>query len=333
MPQIIRWGILGAGRISRKFASDLSLVADAKLVAVGARTKEGADTFAAEFNIPHSHGSYEELVNNPEVDIIYIGTTHNFHYEHTLLCLNHNKHVLCEKPFAMHAKHVKEMLALARSKNLFLMEALWTKFLPQYNKVKQMLAEGKLGEIRSIRADFGFRPQEPVAPRLYDPALGGGSLLDIGIYPIFITLSLLGRPQLIEAVMTPASTGVDLQCAMTFKYENGALAQLFSTNESNTNTEADIAGTKGRVRMRGRFHELSAVIDFEDFAAKETSAVDFERDAEGWGYQYEARHASECLRQGLTESTVMTHQDSIDIIETLDAVRKIAGIHYPADEE
>lgn len=332
MPQIIRWGILGAGRIARKFAADLTLVNDAKLVAVGARTKEGADAFAAEFNIPHSHGSYADLVTNPEVDIIYVATTHNFHHGHTLLCLNNNKAVLCEKPFGMNAKQVKEMIAVARERKIFLMEAFWTKFLPQYNKVLEMIDEGKIGDIRSIRADFGFRPPEPVSPRLYDPALGGGSLLDIGIYPIFITLSLLGRPDVIEAFMSPASTGVDLQCAMLFKYNNGALAQLFSTNDSNTATEADISGTKGRIRMRGRFHELSAVIDYTSGRADEMQPVAFDKDQSGWGYQYEARHAGECLRKGLTESPVMTLQHSIDLIETLDAVRAAAGIHYPADE-
>jgi len=334
MAQIIRWGILGAGRIARKFASDLRLVEDAQLTAVGARTQQGADTFAAEFNIPHSHGSYQELIADTEVDIIYIATTHNFHYENTLLCLNNNKAVLCEKPFAMNAKQVKEMINLAREKKLFLMEALWTKFLPQYNKVRQMINDGMIGDIRSIRADFGFRPQEPVSPRLFDPALGGGTVLDIGIYPVFITLSLLGRPDEIEATMSPAPTGVDLQCAMLFKYKNGALAQLFSTNDSNTATEADISGTTGRIRMRGRFHELSAVIDYTSGErADETEAIPFDKDAAGFGYQYQARHAGECLRSGLTESPVMSHQHSIDLIETLDAIRAKAGIHYPADNE
>jgi len=332
MAQIIRWGILGAGRIARKFAADLSLVDGAQLMAVGARTKESADAFAAEFNIPHSHDSYAALVASPEVDIIYVATTHNFHYEHTLLCLNNDKAVLCEKPFAMNARQVKEMISLAREKKIFLMEALWTKFLPQYNKVIEMIKDDKIGEIRSVRADFGFTPPQPISPRLYDPELGGGSLMDIGIYPVFITLSLLGKPDDIEATMSPTETGVDLQCAMLFKYKNGALAQLFSTNDSNTATEADISGTRGRIRMRGRFHELSAVIDYTSGRADEMQPVAFDKDPSGNGYQYEARHAGECLRMGLTESPVMSLQHSIDLIETLDVIRAAAGIHYPADK-
>lgn len=333
MSKVIRWGILGAGRIARKFAADLTFIDDASLVAIGARTKESADTFASEFNIPHSHGSYDELVANPEVDIIYVATTHNFHYEHTLLCLNNNKAVLCEKPFAMNSRQVKKMIALAREKKIFLMEALWTKFLPQFVKATEMIKEGKIGEITSIRADFGFRPQPPVAPRLFDPALGGGSLMDIGIYPVFVALSLLGKPGSIQAEMTPAHTGVDLQCAVNFKYGNNALAQLFSTNASDTATEADISGTKGRIRLKGRFHEHSCTLNFTNGKDEDMQEVPVDKDAGGWGYQYEARHAGECLQKGLLESPVMSHQDSIDLIETLDTIRRIAGIHYPSDNE
>ncbi|HVX52455.1 MAG TPA: Gfo/Idh/MocA family oxidoreductase, partial [Chitinophagaceae bacterium] len=320
------------GRIAGKFASDLKLVEDAQLVAVAARDKERAAAFAAQFGAQRSYASYGELVACNDVDIIYVATTHNFHYEHTLLCLHNNKAVLCEKPFGINGRQVKEMIALARHKNIFLMEALWTKFLPQFGRLKEMIAKDMLGEIRNIRADFGFRPKDPVPPRLFDPALGGGSLLDIGIYPVFITLALLGKPDVIEASMSPAHTGVDLQCAIMFKYKNGALAQLFSTNDTDTATEADINGTKGCVRLKGRFHELSAVIEFTPKPG-ETQVMPFVKDDAGWGYQYEARHAGECLRKGLTESPVMTHQDSIDLIETLDRIRQKAGIYYPADDE
>jgi len=330
MQKNIRWGVFGAGRIARKFANDLSFAEDATLVAVGARSQQNADAFAAEFNIPHSHGSYDALVNDAEVDIIYVATTHNFHHEHTLLCLNHDKAVLCEKPFAMNARQVHEMINLAREKKIFLMEALWTKFLPQFVKATQMIKDGMIGDITSIRADFGFRPQEPVAPRLFDPALGGGSLMDIGIYPVFVALSLLGKPGNIQAEMTPAHTGVDLQCAMTFKYGDKALAQLFSTNASDTATEADIIGTRGRIRLKGRFHEHSCTVNYAT-GSNELQEVPVDKDAGGWGYQYEARHAGQCLREGLLESPVMSHQDSIDLIETLDAIRKIAGIYYPSD--
>ncbi len=330
MPQIIRWGILGAGRIARKFASDLSLVNDAQLVAVGSRNKTTCDAFADDFNIPNRHLSYEALVSNPEVDIIYIATPHMLHYENTLLCLEHGKAVLCEKPFAMNARQVKAMVAKAQEKKLFLMEALWSKFLPQFIKVQQMIKEGMIGQITSIRADFGFTTTEPEPARLYDPALGGGSLLDIGIYPVFVALSLLGKPDVIQATMTPTQSGVDEQCLVSFTYKNGAVAQLFSTISGNTAVEADITGREGRIRMTNRFHNLTANLEYSGGNA-EAQKIEVDKDSSGFGYQYEARHAGDCVRQGLLESPVMSHQDSIDLIETLDAIRKAAGIHYQWD--
>src|SRR5450755_1164205 len=203
----IRWGILGCGRIARKFAADLIHVADATLTAVGARQLESAQVFAKEFPVSHVHGSYEALVSDPEVDVIYIASPHALHHEHTLLCLNHQKAVLCEKAFALNLRQAKDMVDRARAKKVFLMEAIWSKFLPQYQKLQELIAGGELGEIRNVLIDFGFIPQPPVPPRLFDPALGGGSLLDIGIYNVFMALSFLGKPDEIEASMTPAVTG------------------------------------------------------------------------------------------------------------------------------
>src|SRR4051812_31799540 len=197
--ETIRWGILGCGRIARKFAADLSLVEGAALYAVGARHMESARTFAKEFPAPYVHGSYHELVNNPEVDVIYVASPHALHHEHTLLCLNHDKAVLCEKAFALNLRQAKEMIAVSRNRKIFLMEALWSKFLPQYQKLQELIAAGELGDIQSILVNFGFIAQQPVPPRLFDPALGGGSLLDIGIYNVFLVLSILGRPDTIEA--------------------------------------------------------------------------------------------------------------------------------------
>jgi predicted dehydrogenase len=326
----IRWGILGCGRIARKFAADLTLVEGATLYALGARRLDDAKAFANEFPAPHVHGSYEELVSNPEVDVIYIASPHALHHEHTLLCLNHQKAVLCEKAFALNHRQAKEMVDLARSKKVFLMEALWSKFLPQYQKLQELITAGELGEIKSILVNFGFIPQLPVPPRLYDPALGGGSLLDIGIYNVFLVLSLLGRPDMIEASMTPSPEGVDEQCASLFKYRNGAMAQLFSSLTSNLGTDADISGTKSRVRLTARFYAPSATIEL--FAGREDSRQIIPVQKEGGsGYQYEARHVGDCLRKGLIESPVMSHNDSLLIMETMDRIRSAAGIHYSAD--
>ncbi len=331
MAKIIRWGILGCGRIARKFASDLRLVQDAELTALGSRNRETAEAFAKDFPAKNIHISYEALVNDAEVDVIYIATPHNFHHEHTMLCLQHNKAVLCEKPFAINAKQSREMIAVARKRNVFLMEALWSKFLPHYNKMQQMIRSGMVGEIKSVLIQFGFKPVPPIPARIFDPALAGGTMLDIGIYNVFFALSVLGKPDFIDAVMTPASTGIDEQCAVTFRYRNGALAQLFSSFSSNLATEADISGTQGRIRLAHRFYAPDTTIEYytDKPDSREIIPVDKE---EGWGYQYQARHVCECLRNGLTESTVMSFADTLLLIETLDAIREKAGIIYDADK-
>src|SRR5450755_2917096 len=205
---LIRWGILGCGRIARKFAADLALVQDAQLIALGARQIEHARAFAKEFPAPHVYGSYEELVTDPDVDVIYVASPHALHHEHTLLCLKHKKAVLCEKAFALNLRQAEEMVETARSGKIFLMEAIWSKFLPQYQKMQDLINSGQLGEIKSVLVNFGFIPPPPVPSRLFDPALGGGSLLDIGIYNVFLVLSGLGRPDAIEASVTASSAGV-----------------------------------------------------------------------------------------------------------------------------
>jgi predicted dehydrogenase len=328
--EIIRWGILGCGRIARKFAADLNHVHDAKLTAVGARELENAKAFANEFPVSHVHGSYEDLVSDRDVDVIYVASPHSFHHEHTLLCLKHKKAVLCEKAFALNLRQAKEMVDAARASQVFLMEAVWTKFLPHYQKVQEIITAGELGGIQNVLINFGFIPLPPVPPRLFDPTLGGGSLLDIGIYNVFYTLSILGRPDSIEASMTPSPEGVDEQCAVLFKYNNGAMAQLFSSLTTNMGTEADISGSKSRLRLTSRFYAPSATIEL--FTGREDSKQIIPVHNEpGSGYQFEARHVGDCLRKGLKESPVMTHADSLLIMETLDRIRAAAGIHYAAD--
>jgi len=327
----IRWGILGTGRIARKFASDLKLVEDAELVAVGSRSQQSAGDFSSEFPVKFVHNSYEALAKNPKVDVIYIATPHNLHCENTLLCLQNYKAVLCEKPFAMNTRQAEAMIRLAKEKKLFLMEALWTKFHPHYLKMMEMVGQGLLGEIRSVLVNFGFIPPHPVPARIFDPALGGGTLMDIGIYNVFIAMSVLGKPGHIDAVMTPASTGVDEQCAVLFRYKSGALAQLFSTFSSNLATDADICGDKGRIRLTSRFYEPSSTVEFYPGRVDTREIITVPKEA-GFGYQYEVRHVNDCLRKGLAESPVVSFADTLLLMETLDKIRQIAGIKYPADD-
>ena len=326
----IRWGILACGRIAKKFAADLQFVEGAELVAVASRSLERAEAFAKEFPAKHVLGSYEALVALEDVDVIYVASPHSHHYEHTLLCLNHGKAVLCEKAFAINSKQAGEMVALARSKKVFLMEALWTRFLPHYLKVKDMIRNGELGELKGVMANFGFKPQEPVPQRLFDPALGGGALLDIGIYPVFLAQSLLGVPDEITAHMNPAPTGVDEQCSIQFKYKNGMSANLFATLASNLETDADIFGTAGRIRLTSRFYEPSATIQYYPGHVESRSLVPLEREP-GFGYQHEAHHVNECLRQGLMESPVWSLGDTFRLMETLDRTRELMGVRYGVD--
>lgn len=326
----IRWGILGCGRIARKFAADLKLVDDAELIAVGARALSTAEAFASDFPSKHIHGSYEALVSDPEVDVIYVATPHALHHEHVMLCLKHKKAVLCEKAFAINYRQAKEMIDFANAQNTFIMEAFWTRLLPHYLKMKDMIAEGKIGSIKFINAEFGFKPTPPFPPRLYDPSLGGGALLDIGVYPIFLALDLLGKPDQIDAAMTPASTGVDEQCAIRFTYKGGAIAHLFCSLSSNLATGADIAGDQGRIRMTHRFHGPTTLLEYYSGIVDTRETVPFEK-ASGNGYEYEARHVNECLKKNLIESPVITHHHTLLIMQTLDTIRAKVGIKYPAD--
>lgn len=327
----IRWGILGCGRIARKFAADLKFVHDAELIALGARELSTAQNFANDFPAKHIHGSYEALVSNPEVDVIYVATPHGLHYEHVMLCLQHKKAVLCEKAFAINFKQANEMIAFAKAQNTFIMEAFWTRLLPHYVKAKQLIADGKVGQIKYFYGEFGFKPAEPVAPRLYDPALGGGALLDIGVYPVFMALDLLGKPDSIDATMTPASTGVDEQCAIRFQYNNGAIANLFCTLASNLASGGDIGGTEGRIRFTHRMHGPTAQLEYY------TGAVDMRQliataQAQGNGYEYEIRHVNECLQNNQKESPVLTHAFTLLLMQTLDIIRAKAGIRYAVDQ-
>lgn len=328
--QQIRWGILGCGRIARKFADDLALVPDGVLTAVGSRDGASAQDFAKAYAVKKVHESYESLAADPEVDVIYIATPHGFHHEHTLLCLNHGKAVLCEKAFALNSRQAREMIDTARRQNLFLMEALWSKFLPHYQLLTRYLRENRLGQLQNVLINFGFKPVDPVPQRVYDPSLGGGSLLDIGIYNVFFALSALGKPDGIEATMSPFPTGVDEQCAITFTYKTGAIAQLCCSFASNLATEADFGGRNGRIRLTSRFYEPGTTFEYYPERVDSRQVIPFEKQP-GWGYHYEIKHVQECLRSGLRESPIMSHADTLLLMETLDTIRKKAGIVYNAD--
>jgi predicted dehydrogenase len=318
----IRWGIIGLGKIANKFATDLITVENIELVAVASRSQQNANDFAQKFNAKKAYNSYQDLANDDEVDAVYIATPHSFHKEHTSLCLQNKKAVLCEKPFAMNLQEVTEMIAVAKENNVLLMEALWTYLLPQYAYLLEIIETRKFGKLKTVAADFGFKPAYDLESRLFKKEVGGGSLLDIGIYPIFAALSTLGKPDLIDANATFFENGVDASCEMIFHYKE-AKATLKSTLTEETQSTAIFTFEKAIVKLNRQFHAPSSITIFEN---KKEKTIDF--NCQTIGYNFEIEHFNTLLREGKTESTIMTFNFSKDLIKTLDKVRGIIGLKY-----
>jgi predicted dehydrogenase len=322
---IIRWGILGPGRIAQKFATDLQLVEGAVLQGVASRDKAKADAFARQFGAVASYGSYEELVADPAIDVVYIATPHVFHTSHTLLCLRYGKAVLCEKPFAMHAAEAESMIAEARLQKVFLMDAFWTRFIPSTEKVLSLLAENAIGQVEYLRADFGFVADNDPEKRVFNRSLGGGSLLDVGIYPVFLSLLLLGVPDRIHAMANFTQTGVDSVCTMLFDHPGGKKSVLESAITANTHIEAMIFGTQGTIRMHRRFHHTGTITITRNNGTSET----IHTEVMGTGYCHEIIEVMDCLHKGHLESEKLPLSLTLDLIRTLDRIRKEIGLTYP----
>ena len=250
MGDVFRWGIIGPGSIAHKFATGLRALDDAQLVAVGSRSQDRADAFADAYDAPNRHASYEALVEDSEVDAVYVATPHPFHKENSILCLKAGKPVLCEKPFTINQHEAREVIEVACSEGVFLMEAMWTRFLPITKQVKAWVTDGAIGEVRMLYADFGFRARLNPEGRLFDLALGGGGLLDIGIYPIsYASMIFDTQPATISSQAHIGETGVDEQAAMVFGYEEGQLALISCGVRIKTPHEAKILGTDGMITV------------------------------------------------------------------------------------
>lgn len=327
MTRIIRWGILGTGRIARDFAAGLAATPDAVLAAVGSRGIDSATAFAQQFGVPLAFGTYEELAASPDVDIIYIATPHPMHAANAILALRGGKAVLCEKPFAMNRREAGEMVALARASKLFLMEAMWTRFMPALAAVRQIIDAGEIGSVTQLHADFGFSATPDPAHRVNDPTLGGGALLDLGIYPLSIACALLGKVETVQAQAIMGDTGVDLSTAFTMRHAGGTLSICSCSLRARAPSELVVSGTRGSVRMHRMFHMAESItVDLLDGPSR-TIATPWL----GNGYTHEAIAAGECLRDGLLEHPLMTHDDTLAIMGLLDTIRKQIGLHYPAD--
>jgi len=327
MTNTIRWGILGTGNIARQFAADLKLLPDARLMSVGSRTIDSANAFGDQFESPHRHGSYEALVNDSEVDVIYVATPHSRHRENALLALSAGKAVLCEKPFAINSREAGEVISFAREKKLFLMEAMWTRCFPLMEKLRGLLDAKAIGEVRMLTADFGFRAEFHEEERLFNPAFGGGALLDVGVYPVSLASMIFGPPTRIASLAHLGKTGVDEEAAIVLSNANGQLATLSAAIRTETMHDACLMGTTGRIRIHRPWWRPTAM-------TLSREGVDDERmefPLTGNGYQFEAAEVGNCLRDGRLESPLMPLDETLSIMKTLDAIRAQWGLKYPME--
>ncbi|MDO1514387.1 Gfo/Idh/MocA family oxidoreductase [Maribacter confluentis] len=324
MESMIKWGIVGAGNIAHSFSKDLALVRGGELVSVASRDLEKAKGFAAIYGAPNAYGSYEELFKSNTVDVVYIATPHTSHAELSIAAMNHGINVLCEKPIGVNKDQVKEMFQVARAQNVFLMEALWSRFNPTIKKVKEMVDDGSIGDIGYLHADFAFYALDrDEKGRLLNTSLAGGSLLDIGIYPIFLSYLLLGMPKDIKASAHFYKTGVEMQVSMIFSYEK-AQAMLYSGLNTNSEMKAEIAGSKGSLYIHPRWHETTGyTLEIDgDSTVNEVGKL-------GKGYTHEIEEVHTCLNSGKKESSLWSHKNSLDLIEIMDTVRSKTGIVFP----
>lgn len=322
----IRWGLMATGGIADAFARDLAQLPDAELVAVGSRSQAGADAFAERFAVPNRHGSYEALAADPDVDAIYVSTPHPGHHAATLLAIAGGKGVLVEKPFAMDLAESREMVQAARSAGVFLMEAMWTRFLPHIRRVREILAEGTLGELVYLVAEHGQWFARDPEHRLFAPPLGGGALLDLGIYPVSFAHMVLGAPARITAVSDAAFTGVDGTTSMILQHDRGAHAVLTTTLAAASANPASIYGTDARIEIDGTFYMPSS---FRVVSRDGRLLEGFESSGPGRGMQHEAAEVGRCLRAGLAESPELPLEETLAIMGTMDEIRRQIGLTYP----
>ncbi len=323
----IRWGILGAGNIAAHFAQTVSAGTRAQVVAVGSRNRDRAERFATAHGIPTTHVGYRDLVEDPQVDVVYIATPHSEHAENALLAIAAGKHVLVEKPFTRNAAEAERVFAAARAAGVFVMEAMWTRFLPHVAALHQVIDDGEIGDVVSVRADhgqaFAFDPKS----RLFAPALAGGALLDLGVYPVAWALDFLGVPDEVKAMGQLTETGVDGQVTMALRYADRAQADLSTTLWAKTPTTSDISGTEGFIRVDGDFYEP-------------TSFTVRRRDGRSWRFEqpiartfaHEAAEVARCVAEHVTQSPLMRWEDTVAVQRVMDEVRRQVGVVYPGEE-
>jgi predicted dehydrogenase len=328
MTEVVRWGILGTGKISRAFANALKDTPGAKLTAVASRDIANAQSFASEFGAGAAFGSYQELVDAPGIDLVYIGTPHPMHAQNALMALRAGKGVLCEKPFTMNLREAEQVVALARSRKLFLMEAMWTRYLPALAEVRRIIASGEIGAVRQVVADFGFKANVGPEHRAFNPALGGGALLDLGIYPLSVAAALLGPVASVRAQAEIGPTGVDVQTGFTLRHRDGGMSVCSCSLQARTPCELTVSGERGHVRMNTMFHRAQSITVTLDDGTSRTIDTPYI----GNGYVHEAIEAQRCFAAGLLESPGMTLDETLALMGVMDEVRRQIGLTYVSDE-
>jgi predicted dehydrogenase len=325
MSSKIRWGILGTGHIATTFATAIASLDDAVVQAVGSRSQDSADRFADTYGIPNRHATYEALADDPEVDAVYIATLNSLHQDNTIMCLEAGKAVLCEKPFTINRAQAEAVIAVARREKRFLMEALWTRFMPALQQAMSWIDEGAVGEVRMVQANFGFRYD---AAPLFDPELGGGSLLDVGIYPITLAhMAFRQAPTQIRSLPYLGRNGVDEQAAYILGYDGGGLALLGSAIQTKSPYDGYIMGTDGMIVIHDSFWNATKV----SLERPEQETITKEFPLHCNGYEYEAMEVNRCLREGKLESDIMPLQTTLDILEVMDSIRLQWGLRYPME--
>jgi dihydrodiol dehydrogenase / D-xylose 1-dehydrogenase (NADP) len=323
-----RWGIIGLGSIARKFAEGLVAVPSAELYAVASRSREKAEEFGGDFGAKKRYGSYAELADDPNVDAVYVATPHTSHRDDALLALNGGKPVLCEKPFTLNAAECEGLIKVSKSKQIFLMEAMWTRFMPVMVKIRELISEGSIGDVRLVEADFGFRAGFNPSARHFDPKLGGGALLDVGVYPISLASMLLGQPTDAVGLADLGESGVDEQSAYVLKYKRGELAVLSSAIRTNTAHVAAIYGTAGKIVIDSPWWVPKRLTVYRDGSEPEAIVPEFV----GNGYNYEAVEVERCVADGKIESEILPHAETLAIMITLDKLRSQWGLVYPQEK-
>jgi predicted dehydrogenase len=324
MDKNYRWGILGAGRIAEKFCEALCFVEGSEVYAVASRDIDKAKAYATKYNATSFYNNYNDLVTDENIDIIYIATPHAFHYEQTMLCLQHKKAVLCEKPMSLSYRQTAEMIAASTQNNLFLMEAMWTSCMPFLDKILSLIKKDVIGQPQYVDADFGFLALPDPESRLLNKALGGGSVMDIGVYPIFLASLILGEPSIIQTVSKLTETGVDKYANVILQYTNGETAHVLSTIGFNTTIEAEIIGTKGRIKVDNPWFKAT---DFSVYLNDGTTQR-FSMPHLCNGFEYEIKEVMHCLDNGLLQSSKMPHQLTLSVSKTMDEILRKAGVFY-----